>query len=163
MSEVSDQIEASIILADFVNVDALGKANIVGAGLRVFGLDPNTKHTAPFGLMVFLSSPLSTGSDSPAFEILLTTATGQVVQLPGGGGNQALRISQNVDFVEPTAPGIVIPKGSLPSNVLFGINFGTGLPLSPGNSYQFRAQIDDDVVATYSFFVPRAASPAVIG
>lgn len=162
MSEISDQVEASIILADFVNIDQAGKANLIGVGLRIFGLDENTKMTSPFGILVTLSAPLAV-DDPPAFELLLTTATGELVQLPGTGGNQPLRIAQNVDFVPPSVPGLSIPRGTLPSMVQFAINFNTGLPLKGGNSYQFRAQLDHDVVGTYSFFVARANSGPVLG
>lgn len=162
MSDISEQIEASIVLADYVSIDPIGKATLVGAGLRIFGLDQNSHMTAPFGILVILSAPLAL-DEPPAFEILLTTATGSLVQLPGPGGNQPLRIAQNIDFVPPSVPGVSVPKGALPSTVLFAINFNTGLPLKGGNSYQFRAQIDHDVVASYSFFVPRANTGAVLG
>lgn len=162
MSDISEQIDASITLADFVSIDSIGKANIVGGGIRILPIDPNSKLTAPFGILVALSAPLAF-DDSPAFEILLTTATGALVQLPGTGGNQPLRVSQNIDFASPSVHGMSIPKGALPSTVLFAINFNTGLPLKGGNSYQFRAQIDHDVVASYSIFVPRANAGAVLG
>ena len=163
MSDVSDQIEASIALGDFVNIDSSGKANLIGSGLRIFRIDPNSGATSPFGILVTLSSPMALG-DSPAFEILLTTATGSVVQLPVPGGSQALRISQNIDFAEPSAPqGFSIPKGAVPSTVQFAINFSGGLPLDEGNSYQFRAQIDHDVVASYSFYVVKPPPGPLVG
>lgn len=162
MSEISERIEATILLADYVNSDAAGKLNIIGGGIRFIGVDPDTQATGPFGLLVLLNSPLS--GDSPAVEILLTTATGQVLSLPGlDGKNQPLRISQNVDFAEPAVPGMAIPKGTVPSTVQIAINFANGLPLKAGYSYQFRVQIDHDTVATYSFFTPRPPQGAVIG
>jgi hypothetical protein len=163
MSSVSEGITASIVLADFVNVDAGGKANIIGAGLRVLPVDPNTNVTPPFGLLVLLSSPISSGDEGPAFEIVLCTADGQLVEMAGPAGSQAVRFSQNIDFSEPGALGVVLPRGTLPSTVQIAVNFGGGLPLQVGNSYQFRAQVDQDIVATYSFYVPRPKPGAVIG
>lgn len=162
MSEISERIEATILLADYVSVDAAGKLNIIGGGIRFVGVDPNTGATSALGLLVVLNSPLS--GDSPAVEILLTTATGQVMSLPGPDGkNQPLRIAQNVDFAEPALPGVAVPKGSVPSTVQIALNFANGLPLKAGYSYQFRVQVDHDTVATYSFFTPRAQQGAVIG
>lgn len=162
MSEISERVTARILMCDFVNIDNAGKANLIGAGVRILGLDSSTQSTSPFGLFVYLESPLS--GDGPALEVLLTTAAGQVYKLPGPEGtSQALRISQNVDFNDPLVPGLSIPKGAVPPVVQFAVNFANGLPLRAGYSYQFRAQLDHEIVATYSFFIPRAPSGPVMG
>jgi len=165
MSDFSEQVEASIVVADFVNVDQVGKANIIGGGIRVMPVHPETALTNPFGVLVTFTSPLA--GDEAAFELLLTTATGEVVTVGGPAGEQAIRISQNILFPEPSIPIVAgtpqlsLPKGALPSNLQYAINFGSGLPLSPGNSYQFRAQLDHDTRAVYSFYVPKVPKPVL--
>jgi hypothetical protein len=162
MSEIAERVTARLLLADYANVDQAGKLNLIGGGVRVLGFDPNTDASAPFSVVLTIESPLS--GDSPALEIMLTTATGLVYKVPGPGGvSQAVRISQNIEFAEPGLPGIAIPKGALPSTAQVVINFSNGLPLKPGYSYQFRAQLDHEVVATYSFYIPPLPKGPVIG
>jgi hypothetical protein len=166
MAESADEVDtirATIILCDFVNADASGKLNIVGGGIRLMGLDPNSGLTPPFGLAAVLESSIPL-DDPPAVELVLTTATGQVMTLPGPNGkNQALRIAQNLEFVQPAVPGVKIPRGALPSTAQIAANFPTGLPLKAGFSYQWRIQVDHDVIASYSFLIPAPASGPVIG
>lgn len=156
-------IRASVIIADFVNVDAGGKANLIGAGISLLGFDPQQGVTSPFALYVRLVSPLPT-NDRPAVEILLADASGQPVMLPGPMGEaQALRISQNVDFPPVAVQGVTIPNGAIPSVAQFAINFANGLPLAPGHSYSWRIQLDHDVIASESIFIPVAPAGPVIG
>lgn len=156
-------IRASVTIADFVNVDAGGKANLIGAGISLLGFDPQQGVTSPFALYVRLVSPLPT-NDRPAVEILLADASGQPVMLPGPMGEaQALRISQNVDFPPVAVQGVTIPNGAIPSVAQFAINFANGLPLAPGHSYSWRIQLDHDVIASESIFIPVAPAGPVIG
>lgn len=159
----SSTIRATITLADFVNVDAGGKANLIGAGIAILGFDPQQGVTTPFAIYVRVVSPVPI-DDRPAVEILLVDASGQPVMLPGPMGEaQALRISQNVEFPPLAVPGVSLPSGALPSVAQFAINFANGLPLAPGHSYTWRVQLDHDVIASESIFIPLAAPGPVLG
>lgn len=159
----SHDISATIAIADFVNVDASGKANLIGAGVSLIGLDPQQGASTPFGLYVRLVSPVPI-RDRPAVEIVLVDASGQPVVVPGPTGEpQAMRFSQLVDFPAPAVPGVSIPAGAVPSASQFAINFASGLPLEPGRSYTWRVQIDRDVIASESFYVPHAATRPIFG
>ena len=162
MSDIAEQVTAHLQMADFANIDSGGKLNVVGGGVRFLGLDDESKTTSAFTVILTVESPLS--GDSPALELLLTTATGQLYKIPSNdGGSQAVRISQNIDFTEPNIPGTKVPKGAVPSTVQFVLNFSNGLPLRPGYSYQFRAQLDHELVASYSFYVPSKPTLPVVG
>ncbi|OAN37435.1 hypothetical protein [Microbacterium sp. H83] len=159
----TNSIRASITLADYVNIDGGGKANLIGAGIALLGFDPQQGVTTPFALYVRLISAMPT-TDQPAVEILLVDASGQPVMLPGPmGEGQAMRISQNVEFPPPAAPGVTIPSGALPSVAQFAINFANGLPLAPGHSYSWRVQLDHDVIGSESMFIPLPAPGPVLG
>ena len=157
------QISAHITIADFVNVDAGGKANVIGGGVLLLGFDPQQGVTTPFAIFVRLVSPVPT-TDHPAVEIVLVDASGQPVQVPGPmGENQAIRISQVIEFSAPAVPGVHIPAGAIPSVSQFAINFSNGLPLAPGHSYSWRVQLDHDIVTSESFYVPQPSPGPVIG
>lgn len=156
-------IVAHITIADYVGVEASGKANILGAGITLVGFDFQQGVTTPFAIWVRLVSPMAI-ADRPAAEIVLVDASGQPVQVPGPMGEyQAVRISQVVEFPAATTPGVHIPNGAVPSVAQFAVNFSNGLPLAPGNSYTWRVQLDHDVIASESFFVPQPPAGPVIG
>lgn len=159
----ANDIRGSIVMADYVSIDQLGKAHLVGAGVALLGFDPQQGATTPFALYVRVISPRPS-NDRPALEILLADASGQPVMLPGPMGEpQAMRIAQNVEFPPPAAPGVSIPNGALPSVAQFAINFANGLPLVPGQSYSWRVQIDHDVIASESIYIPQPPPGPVIG
>lgn len=157
------QIAANVTIADFVNVDQGGKANIIGGGLTLLGFDAQQGVTHPFAIFVRVSSPLPR-EDRPALEIVLVDASGQPVLVPGPMNEpQAIRISQVIEFPAPAHPGVHIPAGAVPSVSQYAINFSNGLPLAPGHSYSWRVQIDHDIVTSESFFVPIGVTGPVIG
>lgn len=163
MSEVSERIEASITVGDFVNIDTVGKFNVIGGGIRIVGFNPDAGSTSPIAVLVQLASPLPTLGDGPAVEVVLTTATGSIVKVGSGAQAQAVRVAQTVELESVTPPGLSIPRGALPASAQLVLNFPTGLPLRAGNSYQWRLQVDHEVKASYSFFVAGTQPPPVFG
>lgn len=156
-------IHAHVVIADFVNIDDGGKANIIGGGVTMLGVDAQQGVTSAFAIHVRLVSrtPLD---DRPAVEIVLVDASGQPVLVPGPmGESQAVRISQIVEFLPAVVAGVHIPAGSVPSSNQFAINFSNGLPLTPGQSYSWHVRLDHEVIASESFFVPHAPTGPVVG
>lgn len=163
MSDASDAITATILLADFANISSDGKLNLIGGGIQLLGFNPEQGLTAAFTVYVGLSSPMPLDG-APAVEILLADASGNVVQLPGPAGEpQALRISQNVEFSLPAVVGLDIPKGALPSTSQFVIGFTNGLPLQVGHSYTWRVQVDHEVIASKTMYLPAPTPLPVLG
>jgi len=162
MSDVGERITASVMLADYAAQET-GKLHVIGGGLQFLGFDPNMGVTAPFTVIVSLTSPTAITTDHPAVEIVLVDAGGDPVGLPGPAGPQVMRISQNVEMPEPALPGQSLPKGSINASATFVLHFATGLPIPPGLSYSWRVQIDHDVKATYPFFIPGPPQGPVLG
>jgi len=162
MSESGQAIRGHILIADFANVDAASKVNILGGNLSFLGTGPDGM-TAPVTVYAILISP--SALDEPvAVEIVLVDASGHPVLMPTQDGKtQALRVAQNIEFQAPTLPGILIPKGSVETSSQMILNFPNGLPLQSGSSYTWRLQVDHDVIASAAFYIPQPPAAPVIG
>ncbi|ANG85772.1 hypothetical protein [Microbacterium aurantiacum] len=157
------ELSASIILADFANIDQSGKLNVVGGGISLIGYEFQQGTTTPFTVYVRVVARVPR-TDRPALEIVLADASGDPVQIPSPTGElQTMRIAQNVELAAPSLPGVSIPPGAIPSSAAFAINFSNGLPLAPGHSYSWRVQIDHDVIASESFYIPVPDPGPVLG
>lgn len=75
-------IVAHITIADYVGVEASGKANIVGAGITLVGFDFQQGVTTPFAIWVRLVSPMAI-ADRPAAKSCLWTLRGSPSRSPG--------------------------------------------------------------------------------
>lgn len=163
MSELSDALTTNIILADYINIDQSGKLNALGGGLQFIGFDPNTGMSTPFavGVQMVLNNPNSVRDGS--FELLLVDANGEPVAVPGPAGPQVLRVGQVVRFDDPVLPNVDVPRGAVPPAANVVLNFANGVPLGVGMSYQWRAQVDHEMVGSYSFYVPGPPPQPVLG
>jgi hypothetical protein len=142
---LTDEISVTVLVADYVGIDAAGKLNLIGAGFLTTGLDPNTGMTPPFSLAVLIEAPPTYVATELAVTLELRDETSDsVVQMAGPTGQrEALRISQLARF-EKTPPllnGMVVPDG-LPTRLQFNVGFSNGLPLKPGVLYAWRVDID---------------------
>lgn len=164
MSDSPDSlIRGHVGLADFVNVDSGGKLNVLGGNLAFIGLQPGQGATAAFAVYATLISPAET-SDPVAVELLLVDASGDPVMLPGPSGElQAMRVSQLVQFQSPQIVGISVPRGAVEASAQMILNFPGGLALALGQSYTWRIQVDSEIIAKASFYIPQPPPVAVIG
>ena len=165
MSEIAENCAVSLILADYVAIDVAGKANVIGGGISFLGFDPQVNLTSPFALYAVVSTPLPPNHENQAaLELTLVHSDGQLVLLPGNDGTPApLRISQIIEFKLNQPAGTERPPIEFPSSVSSAVNFGNGLPLTPGVHYQWQIKVDGEVKATTSFMVPRPSAPPVFG
>ena len=148
----------NILIADFVNIDAAGKVNIIGGGVQFLGFNPDTGLTAPFSLYTNITINLPTLDEaSSAVEVLLVDTDGQPVVLSGPEGQNPLRFSQVVDFTHTTNPAVQQPPMGFPacSNVV--MNFPGGLPLPAGAIYEWVVQMNGTRLSSTTFFVPGPA------
>lgn len=164
MSEISDLVTATIIVADFINIDAANKVNVIGGGIQFIGFDPQQGTTSPFAIFVQVHCPLPAPEMEAALEVVLADASGNPVLLPGPTGEgQAMRVAQNIEFRDFQIPGTSIPRGAVPAGSQVVLNFGNGLPLAVSQSYQWRVHIDHELKASYSFYIPGPPPGPVIG
>ena len=150
--------DGNILIADFVNVDAAGKVNIIGGGVQFLGFDPDTGMTAPFSLYASITVTLpSLDEASAAIEILLVDADGQPVTLPGPDGPNQLRFNQSVDFAHASNPAVQPPPMGFPGSSNVVMNFPGGLPLPAGSTYEWVVLMDGRRLSSTTFFVPGPA------
>lgn len=146
MSEISDSAQGFIYLADYASTDAVGKHNIIGGGVSVTGIDPNSGQSAPLTLLAVVDVDPRFVGQSFAFEIGLYDAAGQVVTppLPGASG---IRVAQLAAVNAPTAPpGGFIPPGTVRPATNVIMSFPGGLPLAAGQSYEWRLSVDTHLI-----------------
>ena len=162
---IFDEAHASLLLADYIGVDAAGKLNALGAGFAMSGIQPNGL-TAPMYLAAVIVIPSKyAGQELSACLELRDEETGSAVQLTGPSGQQeALRIQQVVKVDRPALPGLYIPE-RMPCRVQLNIGFQTGLPLAPGRFYEWRLEIDGQHKKDWhvSFYVLGPAPGPVFG
>jgi len=132
----------SVILADYVGVDAAGKLNIVGGGLMVMGVQPDG-NCAPHHVVALVDLPGKYAGQNFSLALSLWNAeTDSGVQLPGPNGKlEALRIQQIATAVPTYLPGGILPQ-DFPIRVQMSIGFPSGLPLPSGARYVWKADIE---------------------
>jgi hypothetical protein len=163
VSEMAESISAHVTIADYVD-EANGKIIIIGGGIQFVGFIPQMGMTTAFSIFVEMQCPVPVPERHAAVELLLVDASGQAVQVPGeGDSKQALRVAQNVEFIEPYLPGASVPRGSVNARATMTLAFPNGIPLTPGHSYSWRVQIDHDVLATQPFYIPAPQIGPVLG
>lgn len=145
----------AVLIADFVNIDAAGKVNIIGGGIQFLGGDPDTGLTAPFSVYVNITVtiPLFEETSVPV-EIVLVDADGQPVTVPSPEGPNTMRFSQEVDLRHTLRPEVQHPPIGFPGSSNIVLNFPEGLPLTPGSSYEWLVLMDGSRLASTTFFVP---------
>lgn len=155
MTMNSGTASGTVLIADFVNVDAAGKVNIVGGGIQFLGGDPETGMTAPFAVYVNItvSIPVFEGT-SAAVEVLLVDTDGQPITVPSPEGENTMRFSQDVNFRPVSGPNDQQPPIGFPGSSNIVLNFPGGLPLPTGATYEWAVMLDGSRIAATTFFVP---------
>lgn len=143
----------SMTLADFVNVDDTGKANMVGAGLRILTVTPAGTASVPFAVWATVALP--TRPAHPVIvELTLAAANGDSVRIADGdGGSIEVRIARTVRFTSGASPEIDVPAGVLPATHVIAANFSSGLHFAAGAGYRWQIELDGQVAAVYPFYV----------
>lgn len=166
MSDIAAHAIINVMLADFAIADPQGKVNILGAGVTGIGFDPAQATTTRFTLVAQISLPRDRCPAEFAVEIALLDASGDIADLPGPAGPQKMRVGQvvNIEKAVPL-PGSGVPREALRGQANIILDFGNGLPLTPGGAYRWRLQIDGDetVEVTYPFGVAGPPAGPVIG
>ena len=126
-----------LILADSAQADPNGRIHALGAGWTV----ANTP-TPPIGLMIFVDCPWDQTNTKHRLLIELLDTDGQVVSFQTDGqGNPEPAVRIETDFEVGRPPGM--SKGS-PIRQVLTVNITGGLPLVPGQKYEFHLSIDGE-------------------
>lgn len=145
----------TVLIADFVNVDAAGKVNVIGGGIQFLGSDPGNGLTAPFAVYVNITVSIPMFEEtSAAVEVALVDTDGQPVTVPSPDGPNMMRFHQDVDFRHTLRPDVQQPPIGFPGSSNIVLNFPGGLPLTPGSSYEWVVLLDGSRICSTTFFVP---------
>ncbi|MCW2545505.1 MAG: hypothetical protein JWM40_3057 [Frankiales bacterium] len=141
-----DDARVTLILADYIGIDAGGKANIIGAGFTITGatgLPAGGIVNVAMHLLVMIDLPAKYAGKEFALGMeLRDDTTGEAVKVPGPTGQiDTMRIQQIVKGDRPVVPNVYLPEG-LPIRVQMNIGFPTGIPLPAGHSLHWRVEID---------------------
>lgn len=115
--------------------------------------------TGPCVVVVFIEAELGMCNKTLTLEMELLTEDGDIVEIPGQAGPQAVRLEQPI--MVPSPPGV--PTG-FPGHATAMMELPTGLPLVPG-IYRWQARVngkeDDDWSA--HFYVAAPPQQATFG
>lgn len=160
-----DSAHVTVLVADYISVDAAGKLTAVGAAFTLSALQPDG-HTPPVHAAVLVDVPGSqVGQDFALSVSLVDEDSGQAVLVPGPTGDrEPMRVAQVVQAQSPSVPGMLVPS-SVPGRVQLVLGFPQGLPLEAGHSYRWSVEIDGQTRPEWSawFHVPAPAPGPVFG
>jgi hypothetical protein len=134
-----------MLLADYVAVDESSmKAQVVGGGISILGVNSRTGLSAPFGLLIMVEVPSSLYGAECSIEITLEDAAGVVVLVPVAGQREPFQINQTLKLDAPPLQAADDPKGFLMARTMVALMFPTGLPLDSAEGYRLRLKIDGE-------------------
>jgi len=115
--------------------------------------------TSPQAVVVFLEAELGMCNKPLTLEIELLTEDGQVVEIQGLSGPQAVRLQQQI--IVPSPAGV--PTG-FPGHAAAMMELPQGLPLAPG-IYRWQARVNGKQEDEWSarFYVAPALQPPTFG
>lgn len=138
-------MKATLILADAAEASN-GKISVLGMGWSVIG-----SPTPPIALIVVIDVPWDQTNVKHKLEIDLLDADGKAVSFQQGPlGQQLPAVHIDAEFETGRPPGV--PSGT-PLREALTIGLGPGMPLKPGEKYEFHLTIDgahmDSWLATF--------------
>lgn len=127
-------MEANLLLADSAQASPDGKVHALG-----LGWSQTSTPTPPCALVVVLGIPWDQTNRRIEFRLELLDTDGHAVPTPGHPQDAPLRVDGVVEAGRPAG----LPLGSTVSQAL-ALNMGPGIPLEPGQSYEWKLTIDDE-------------------
>jgi hypothetical protein len=115
--------------------------------------------TSPHVVVVFIEAELGMCNKNLTLEVELLTEDGEVVEIPGPNGPQAVRLEQQIMVPSPAG----LPTG-FPGHATSMMELPTGLPLPPG-IYRWQARVNSKLEDDWSarFYVAAQPPPPTFG
>ena len=164
MSEAAQSAHVRIILADYAAADDKGKLNIVGGGISIVGINPQTQSTGAFSVVAIVSFAPTFIGESPAIELQLEDEHGEIFVMPGDP-SQKLRAGVANELKPSDILGLTLPGNAVRLKSQIVMQFMNGLPLEPGHTYSWRLKVDHVTrdERTESLYVPTVAVGPTFG
>lgn len=144
-------MKAILMLADSAQTDPAGKVHALGLGFSVV-----TTPAPPIALVAVIDIPWDQTNTKHGLVIELLDADGQVVSFesgPMGNPLPAVHVEAEIEAGRPAG----LAAGT-PIRQSFAIQIGPGMPLAPGQKYEFHMSINgehlDSWLATFSVVSP---------
>lgn len=150
MSAVSQSARVTIMVADYVAAAESNKFTIVGSGITIVGIDPQTSRSAPISVVAIASFDPKFLGERPVVELSFETDDGQIVELPTPSDqaqvqSQPLRIASEPNALLPTViAGVDVPVDAVRPKVQMMMQFQSGIPLLADRKYLWRVTIDGE-------------------
>jgi hypothetical protein len=139
-------VDATLLLANSAESTPVGTVSALGIGWSVVGTP-----TPPSAVIIFLKVPWDRTNIKHSLQLKLLTADGHDVMFGQTPTGEAAPLEVIAEFEVGRPPGL--PHGT-PIDQALPINIAPGLPLIPGQVYEWRLTVnDDEAVATRSFLV----------
>lgn len=142
-------MQATLLLANSAEATPVGTVSALGIGWTV-----TSAPTPPAALVVLMQIPWDQTNLNHTLEITLLDADGYAVQLGQTATGERAPLQITGDFEAGRPPGL--PHGT-PIDQAMAINVLPGLPLVPGQAYQWQLKIDGEDIASRRFLVRPAA------
>lgn len=157
-----------VLLADYGNVDAAGKVNVIGGFFTLLGHNPQTKHAAPHYVIVIIEVPSALAGNEFAMQLQMRNLTrDEVVRFVSPDGRlEPLQIAQ-AQRVAPLVlpPGMTLPETHpIQMQTVLGIDSGVAL-VEAGEQFCWKVSIDGQSKPGWEtrFSVPGGPPPPVLG
>ena len=132
-------METVLLLADAATQDSHGKVSALGLGWSV-----TSSPTPPAALVLFMKVPWNLANQKHRLEMRLVDEDGR----PAGPGPEGLNIQGEFEVGRP--PGL--PQGTDIDNAIV-LNLPAGLELGTDRGYEWRVEVNGDIVARRQFLV----------
>ncbi len=157
----------TVLLADYIGIDAGRKINAIGVGFSLAHLQQNGL-TGPQHVIAIVDLPGKYGGQQFSLELeLRDETTGDAFMVPAGPGgtSQPLRFANVVQAPVPAIPGVHLPQDQVTTQVQLPLAIVDGLPLQPGHAYSWRVKLDGQSKPGWQvrFYVPGPPPPVVFG
>ena len=140
-------MEAILLLPNSAEATSVGTVSALGIGWSMVSTP-----TPPTAVIIFIKVPWDQTNTRHQLRLHLVDADGNDVMIAQTPTGEAAPLEVQADFEVGRPPGL--PHGTDIDQVM-SLNIAAGMPLIPGETYQWRVQINGEEKAARSFLVRR--------
>jgi hypothetical protein len=142
-------VEAVVLLANSAEATSVGTVSALGIGWSVTGTP-----TPPTAIIILIKVPWDQTNTQHILRLHLVDSDGNDVMMAHAPTGEDAPLEIQADFEVGRPAGL--PRGTDIDHVI-PLSIAPGMPLIPGQIYQWRLQIDGEEKAARSFLVRRSS------